>query len=50
MSYQRIKTKQIRIGSKLVGGGAPITVQTMTKTDTRDADATISQIKELESI
>lgn len=50
MSYQRRKTRQIRIGRTLVGGGAPITVQTMTKTDTRDAEATISQIKELESI
>jgi (E)-4-hydroxy-3-methylbut-2-enyl-diphosphate synthase len=50
MSYQRRKTRQVRIGKTLVGGGAPITVQTMTKTDTRDAEATISQIKELESI
>lgn len=32
----------------MVGGGSPITVQSMTKTDTRDAKATIEQIKELE--
>jgi (E)-4-hydroxy-3-methylbut-2-enyl-diphosphate synthase len=42
MSYQHRKTRQVRIGKTLVGGGAPITVQTMTKTDTRDAEATIS--------
>jgi len=50
MICKRNKTRQVRVGSALVGGGAPITVQTMTKTDTRDALATISQIKELESI
>ncbi len=41
-------TKAIRIGNTLVGGGAPITVQSMTKTDTRDVAATIRQICELE--
>jgi (E)-4-hydroxy-3-methylbut-2-enyl-diphosphate synthase len=50
MIYKRKKTRQVRVGNALVGGDAPITVQTMTKTDTRDAAATISQIKELESI
>ncbi|MGB4505154.1 MAG: flavodoxin-dependent (E)-4-hydroxy-3-methylbut-2-enyl-diphosphate synthase [Syntrophaceticus sp.] len=50
MTYQRKKTRQIKVGNVLVGGGAPITVQTMTKTDTRDAAATIYQIKELERI
>lgn len=46
----RKKTRQVKLGNVLVGGDAPITVQTMTKTDTRDAAATIAQIKELESI
>jgi (E)-4-hydroxy-3-methylbut-2-enyl-diphosphate synthase len=42
-------SKQISIGGVKVGGGAPITVQSMANTDTRDAKATIRQIKELES-
>lgn len=37
-------TKQINIGGVLVGGGAPIAVQSMTNTDTRDAAATLCQI------
>jgi (E)-4-hydroxy-3-methylbut-2-enyl-diphosphate synthase len=41
-------SKQLRIGQVTVGGGAPIVVQSMTKTDTRDIPATIAQIKELE--
>ncbi len=44
----RRKTRQIHIGPLAVGGGAPVTVQTMTKTDTRDARATIDQIRDLE--
>lgn len=47
MNTRRI-SKQIKIGNATVGGGAPIVVQSMTKTDTRDAQATIRQIKELE--
>jgi (E)-4-hydroxy-3-methylbut-2-enyl-diphosphate synthase len=41
-------SKQLRIGNVTVGGDAPIVVQSMTKTDTRDITATINQIKELE--
>jgi (E)-4-hydroxy-3-methylbut-2-enyl-diphosphate synthase len=41
-------SKAIQIGDVTVGGDAPIAVQSMTKTDTRDAPATIAQIKELE--
>ena len=37
-------TRQIRIGSVPVGGGAPCAVQSMCNTDTRDIDATIAQI------
>jgi (E)-4-hydroxy-3-methylbut-2-enyl-diphosphate synthase len=40
--------KPLRIGKVVIGGGAPIAVQSMTKTDTRDIPATINQIKELE--
>jgi (E)-4-hydroxy-3-methylbut-2-enyl-diphosphate synthase len=41
------KTKQIQIGSQFIGGGAPVTVQSMTNTDTRDAQATLLQINDL---
>jgi (E)-4-hydroxy-3-methylbut-2-enyl-diphosphate synthase len=40
----RRKTRQINVGPVTVGGDAPISVQTMTKTDTRDIDATVAQI------
>ena len=38
-------TRRIKIGNLLMGGGAPVTVQTMTNTDTRDVNATLAQIK-----
>ncbi|MCL1893732.1 MAG: flavodoxin-dependent (E)-4-hydroxy-3-methylbut-2-enyl-diphosphate synthase [Holophagaceae bacterium] len=40
----RRATRQISIGGVLVGGDAPISVQSMTKTDTRDLTATVKQI------
>ncbi len=48
MSQRRV-SKEIQIGRVTVGGGAPIVVQSMTKTDTRDVMSTIHQIKELEN-
>ncbi len=45
---QRRATQPVFVGSVQVGGDAPITVQSMTKTDTRDVDATVRQIHELE--
>jgi (E)-4-hydroxy-3-methylbut-2-enyl-diphosphate synthase len=45
---QRRKTRKIQLGKIQVGGDAPITVQSMTKTDTRDVDATVDQIWALE--
>jgi (E)-4-hydroxy-3-methylbut-2-enyl-diphosphate synthase len=45
---ERRKTRQIRIGSVKIGGNAPISVQSMTKTDTRDVRKTIRQIRLLE--
>ena len=45
---QRRKTRQIQLGKVKVGGDAPITVQSMTKTDTRDVEATVDQIWALE--
>jgi (E)-4-hydroxy-3-methylbut-2-enyl-diphosphate synthase len=41
-------TRKIKVGDIFVGGDAPITVQSMTNTDTRDAKATIEQIRRLE--
>jgi len=46
--FPRRKTRQIKIGEVAIGGGAPIVVQSMTKTDTRDIERTVSQIKKLE--
>ncbi|MBF0621721.1 MAG: flavodoxin-dependent (E)-4-hydroxy-3-methylbut-2-enyl-diphosphate synthase [Magnetococcales bacterium] len=43
----RRKTRQIRVGRVLVGGDAPISVQSMTNTDTRDVPATLAQITAL---
>ncbi len=42
------QTRQITVGNVKIGGGAPISVQSMTKTDTRDIPATVAQIRELE--
>jgi len=47
MNPRRV-SKPIQIGNVTVGGNAPIVVQSMTKTDTRDVMSTIAQIKELE--
>ena len=44
---QRKKTHQIHVGTAAVGGGAPVSVQSMTNTDTRDARATVAQIRRL---
>ncbi|TYO96115.1 4-hydroxy-3-methylbut-2-en-1-yl diphosphate synthase [Geothermobacter ehrlichii] len=41
------KTRQIMLGDLAVGGGAPVSVQSMTNTDTRDAAATLEQIRRL---
>ncbi|MFH0803792.1 MAG: flavodoxin-dependent (E)-4-hydroxy-3-methylbut-2-enyl-diphosphate synthase [Candidatus Tagabacteria bacterium] len=47
---QRKKTRKIKVGDIFIGGNAPISVQSMTKTDTRDVKAIVKQIKELEKI
>ena len=43
----RRASKSIQIGKVTIGGGAPIVVQSMAKTDTRDIMSTITQIREL---
>ena len=45
---ERRRTRQISIGPVKVGGDAPISVQSMTKTDTRDIQKTVHQIRRLE--
>jgi len=47
---KRKKTKQIQIGDVKIGGLAPISVQSMCTADTHDIDATVKQIKELETV
>ena len=44
----RDNTKVIKIGNKVIGGGNPILIQSMTNTKTEDVEATVAQIKELE--
>ena len=44
---QRRKSKQIKIGNIKIGGDAPISVQSMTNTDTRDIKSTLKQINNL---
>src|SRR5438445_9856216 len=44
----RHKTREVRVGSVVVGGSNPIWVQSMTTTDTFDVDATVAQIHALE--
>jgi len=43
----RHRTIGVRVGSVMVGGGAPIVVQSMTNTDTADVDATVAQVAAL---
>ena len=48
MTIKRKRTRKIYVGQVPVGGGSPISVQSMTKTDTRDVRATVRQIRALE--
>ena len=45
--FQRYPTKQIFLGGIPIGGDAPITVQSMTFTRTRDVEGTLDQIRKL---
>src|SRR5438067_93166 len=47
-SFRRHKTREVRVGDKIVGGDNPIWVQSMTTPDTYDVEATIAQIHQLE--
>lgn len=46
---QRRQSRQVMIGNVPVGGGAPITVQSMTNTETTDVAATVAQIRRIQS-
>ena len=43
-----MKTREVKIGKRVIGGGNPILIQSMTNTKTQDVEATIAQIKELQ--
>lgn len=44
----RDRTRTVRIGDRVIGGGNPILIQSMTNTKTEDVEATVNQILELE--
>ncbi|MCQ9207505.1 MAG: flavodoxin-dependent (E)-4-hydroxy-3-methylbut-2-enyl-diphosphate synthase, partial [Omnitrophica bacterium] len=45
---KRRKTRIVKVGNVKVGGGSPIAIQSMAKTDTRDVRETVSEIRGLE--
>ena len=47
-TFQRHKTREVRVGDKVVGGDHPIWVQSMTTTYTRDVEATVAEILRME--
>lgn len=47
MDIKRKKTRRIMVGSVPIGDGAPVSVQSMTTTDTRDVEGTLAQIGDL---
>ena len=49
MHISRRKTRQIQVGKVKIGGDAPVSVQSMCSTDTRDVAATVEQIRQLET-
>lgn len=48
MNINRRRTKKVRCGNLYIGGNSPVSIQSMTNTDTRDINKTIYQIKGLE--
>ncbi|MEG0180336.1 MAG: flavodoxin-dependent (E)-4-hydroxy-3-methylbut-2-enyl-diphosphate synthase [Peptostreptococcaceae bacterium] len=50
MTYIRRQSKEVSVGNVKIGGNNPISIQSMTNTDTRDSEKTIAQIKALESV
>jgi (E)-4-hydroxy-3-methylbut-2-enyl-diphosphate synthase len=50
VSLQRRITREVKMGSVVIGGGNPVVIQSMTNTDTRDVEATLKQITELAEV
>jgi (E)-4-hydroxy-3-methylbut-2-enyl-diphosphate synthase len=50
MHITRRSTRQIQVGKVKIGGDAPVSVQSMCSTDTRDVAATVEQIRQLEAV
>ena len=50
MSIKKEESSVVSVGNVKIGGDNPISIQSMTNTDTRDAEATIAQIKRLEEV
>ena len=50
MADMRNQTRQIKLGDLAIGGGAPVAVQSMCNTDTRDTSATLAQIGRLAEV
>ena len=46
----RDHTKVVKIGNRVIGGGNPILIQSMTNTPTEDVAATVAQIHRLEEV
>ena len=44
---ERKLTRKVKVGSVYVGGDAPVSIQSMTNTDTRDVESTLDQIRAL---
>ena len=47
---QRRPTREVRVGDVIIGGNAPVVVQSMTITDTRDIDATVAECERLADV
>ena len=50
ININRNKTRRIFVGDVPVGGDSPISVQTMTNTDTRDTKSTIEQVLNIQNL
>ena len=48
MSTMRRYSREVKVGGVIIGGASPISVQSMTNTDTKDIDATYSQVMRLD--
>ena len=46
-SFERHNTRAVKVGGIVIGGGSPVSIQSMTNTDTHDIDATYSQVMKL---